>query len=198
VISQRHIYLLGSPWNTLVKIGCSRQPDVRFGSIACASPFPVKLLWVSAKGVDCESYLHRSCKEFHVHGEWFDFKEVDPIAHVQKLIAEEAHRASQPRPEIPNPRQVKAEADFAVIKAIDFAIRRGDPVKIIATRLQTTPSGVRSRLLNRGFKVAKKGNPRLIDVMYERDFSDWLESGQLFYDRFHITSEAVAQIGGAQ
>lgn len=181
-MNTRSVYLLGSPWNTLVKIGCSRTPDVRFGTIATATPFPVKLLWVAPKGVDCESYLHRECKPFHVHGEWFDFKDIDPVEHVKALIVnEDRKRIERPAlPEVPHRNDLRAAADFIVMTGIDTALRGGVAVKVIASKLDppTVPALTR-RLIRNGFKIAKDGTPRLVDTFYGRDFPDWVASGEL-------------------
>lgn len=82
------VYLIGGPTGLPVKIGRTTDLDQRFKYIQAASPVVLSVLWSMRGGSGLERFLHTSLAAFRVHGEWFDFGYLDPIA----TVAEAAKR----------------------------------------------------------------------------------------------------------
>lgn len=70
-----------------VKIGHSYDPEQRSVVIQPDCPFPLQVLWrYEGGGVDLETALHREFKRYHLHHEWFDFGNEDPVAAVSAAV----------------------------------------------------------------------------------------------------------------
>jgi len=80
------VYLIGSPDSRLVKIGRSDDVPQRLADIQRMSPVPLTVLWTTPGGAVLEARLHRRFAGHRAHGEWFDFRDNDPIETVRKEI----------------------------------------------------------------------------------------------------------------
>lgn len=76
------IYLIGPASRRPVKIGYSADPATRLRGIQTMSPTPLDVLWSHPGSRAVESALHRKFNALRLHGEWFDFGELDPVAEV--------------------------------------------------------------------------------------------------------------------
>lgn len=94
------VYVIGSRRSALVKIGTSTTPDRRLAELQCGSPVPLAILWHVEGGATLESLLHRHFKHLRRHGEWFDFRGLDPVAEVSAaVVAVRSERTVEELPE---------------------------------------------------------------------------------------------------
>lgn len=70
----QHVYFIKAKKVNLVKVGAARNPAQRLKSLQIGSPVELKLLFVIPYGgYMIESKLHKDFKQFHNHGEWFNY-----------------------------------------------------------------------------------------------------------------------------
>jgi hypothetical protein len=86
VADQEHVYVIGSPGSSIVKIGRTTNLANRLAAIQRMSPVPLKVLWTHPGGNELESNLHRYFASRRSHGEWFDFRAGDPVGSVRTAV----------------------------------------------------------------------------------------------------------------
>ncbi|UNZ20599.1 GIY-YIG nuclease family protein [Streptomyces sp. 891-h] len=82
-----HVYVIGVPGSSTVKIGRSVDVQKRLKEIQRMSPVPLQVLWIHPGGHELETNLHRHFKARRSHGEWFTFDD-DPLEMVRRAVAE--------------------------------------------------------------------------------------------------------------
>lgn len=83
------IYLIGCEENSTVKIGWTRDLEVRLGAIQRMSPVKVRIIRQIKGDRALETRLHKVFDARRTHGEWFDFTGADPVALVQAAMTDE-------------------------------------------------------------------------------------------------------------
>lgn len=81
------VYIIGSKQARPVKIGTSIDSPKRLASIQMMSPVILEILHEHPGEYDLEAWLHTKFKRYRIHGEWFDFGELDPVATVSAAIS---------------------------------------------------------------------------------------------------------------
>lgn len=84
------VYVIAQPGSPIVKIGrSSAHPEARFQAIRTMSPVPLALraFWCTDElDYSAELELHMRFASRRMHGEWFDFEGVDPVAAVSRVL----------------------------------------------------------------------------------------------------------------
>lgn len=80
------VYIIGSKQARPVKIGTSTNSPQRLASIQMMSPVILEIFHEHPGEYDLEAWLHTKFKRYRIHGEWFDFGELDPVATVSAAI----------------------------------------------------------------------------------------------------------------
>lgn len=78
-----NVYLMLDESTGLVKIGRSKNPNVREQTLLSRSP-SIRLLWHTSAYPSEEKFLHRLYKSVRVRGEWFDLSDND-IENIKSL-----------------------------------------------------------------------------------------------------------------
>jgi hypothetical protein len=65
------VYFIATEDRSMVKIGCSKSPPNRLGSLACWSPNPLVILAAVRGSIKDEHALHERYFDLHSHHEWF-------------------------------------------------------------------------------------------------------------------------------
>lgn len=78
----------------------------------------------------------------------------------------------------------KARADLELLRDVDARYRDGQTVEEIAQAHGITSGApTLSRTVSRlGFRFERKGGLKLVDSLFSRPFTDWIESGELVAD----------------
>lgn len=107
-MSDEVVYVIGTPANTVVKIGRTTRLVKRLADIQRMSPVPLAVLWTHPGGHELETNLHRHFAKIRSHGEWFTFDE-DPVAAIQRAVLNAPWNAPkpprlkpQPKPRLPS------------------------------------------------------------------------------------------------
>jgi hypothetical protein len=74
------LYVIGVVGATPIKIGVSVDPKERLAYLQTGSPLPLVLLWKIPGSFELEGDLHTFFDPYRLHGEWFEFGSVDPVA----------------------------------------------------------------------------------------------------------------------
>lgn len=83
------VYVIGNADNRLVKIGTTGVSSLaRLAGIQTMSPSILTVLWTTPGDQTLEHQLHYRFRAERRHGEWFDFGDRDPVAEVDKAVAE--------------------------------------------------------------------------------------------------------------
>lgn len=99
------VYVIGTPQSQIAKVGVSNTPARRLRQIQSMSPLPLQILWTCTGGYDLERRLHAYLRPYRSHGEWFDFRGLDPVATVQSAVAAiEQQEAESPEASKPTSR----------------------------------------------------------------------------------------------
>ncbi|MFJ7138030.1 GIY-YIG nuclease family protein [Streptomyces fungicidicus] len=98
-----HVYVIGSPGSTVVKLGTTTQLTKRLRALQLSSPVSLEVLWSAPGDRDDEAALHQHFSAFRQHGEWFDFGSEDPVAAVRLAFAAglPVQRAGETQPRLP-------------------------------------------------------------------------------------------------
>jgi hypothetical protein len=86
VSDEEHVYVIGSPGTSMVKIGRTTNIANRLAAIQRMSPAHLAILWTHTGGCELETNLHRHFASRRSHGEWFDFGDEDPVQRVQEAV----------------------------------------------------------------------------------------------------------------
>ncbi|MFB7467285.1 GIY-YIG nuclease family protein [Streptomyces sp. NPDC056224] len=85
-----YVYVIGSSGSAHVKIGTSISPEKRLKELQTGNPGRLELLWCTPGGRDLESALHKVFDEYRTEGEWFDFREVQPVGAIPLAVYQRA------------------------------------------------------------------------------------------------------------
>lgn len=81
------VYVLGLEGLSVVKIGMSRNLEMRLASLQTSAPGRLSVLWTTPGGRELEKRLHQQFAPYRTHGEWFDLTPLgDPLTVVQEAI----------------------------------------------------------------------------------------------------------------
>jgi hypothetical protein len=80
------VYVIGAPGGSVAKIGHAKHLRRRLSQIQTGHPAKIEVLWSIEGGIRLESGLHDDLHEYRVHGEWFDFGTLDPVATVKEAV----------------------------------------------------------------------------------------------------------------
>jgi|SRR6185312_9121574 len=80
------VYVIGHDGSNVVKIGKADDPVFRLGTIQRMSPVKLEERARFDGGYRLETALHRKFKHLRIHGEWFDFGGLDPLAEVKRAV----------------------------------------------------------------------------------------------------------------
>lgn len=86
------VYLIGSRQARPVKIGTTIRTTKRLNDIQAMSPVPLEVLFEHPGEYDLETWLHARFRRYRLHGEWFDFGDLDPVETVRGGIGEYERR----------------------------------------------------------------------------------------------------------
>jgi hypothetical protein len=78
------VYVIGELGSSIVKIGTTENTRSRLRQIQTGHPHKLHVRWSFGGSVELEDYLHRRFTELRLEGEWFDFRDADPVAEVDK------------------------------------------------------------------------------------------------------------------
>ncbi len=76
------VHLVSEPGSFVAKIGTTTNLDQRLASLRSRHSRTLVLRWSFHGNTELEFYLHRCFKHLALGGEWFDFKEGDPVQRV--------------------------------------------------------------------------------------------------------------------
>lgn len=82
------VYLIGPAKPHIAKIGHSIAPKKRLQQMQTGSPLPLVMLWTCPGGRRLEERLHICLSPYRIHGEWFDFLDLDPVDTVRQAVGE--------------------------------------------------------------------------------------------------------------
>lgn len=93
------VYLIGAEGTAAVKIGTANDVTRRLREIQYMSPVELTVLWTCPGDVTLEHSLHSYFATKRSHGEWFVFKDEDPVAVVRAAVesGEASRTAHVPR-----------------------------------------------------------------------------------------------------
>ena len=95
-IPANHVYLIGELDTSVAKIGHSRSIALRLATIQAMSPVRLHVLAVAYGNRPIESALHKHFAAFRIHGEWFDFGDIDRVSAFLAAVEEmERERAAR-------------------------------------------------------------------------------------------------------
>lgn len=81
------VYVLGIGGLPMVKIGMSKNVEVRLSSLQTSAPGRLSVLWTTPGGRELEKRLHQRFDRYRTHGEWFDLTPLgDPLTVVQEAV----------------------------------------------------------------------------------------------------------------
>ena len=87
------VYCIRELGSTTYKIGFSKHPLQRRGKLQTGNSRILELVWqqMVSKPKLAETQMHDAVKEYHVHGEWYDFKGLyqDEVKQMMQDLAEE-------------------------------------------------------------------------------------------------------------
>lgn len=95
------VYLIGPAGTHTAKIGHSTAPSSRLCEMQVANHTRLAILWTCPGGLRLEQRLHHHLASYRLHGEWFDFGELDPGSVVRQAVAEIYRIGDQPAPHVP-------------------------------------------------------------------------------------------------
>lgn len=81
-----HVYVIGEPGSSIVKIGFSKAPEKRLWFLQVGSPVPLSLQATFEGDQSLEAELHRFFGAHHVRGEWFRLGD-NPVEEVRAAVA---------------------------------------------------------------------------------------------------------------
>lgn len=85
-MEEDQVYVIGTSDSSVAKIGVSNAPQRRLRQIQSMSPLRLQVLWACPGSYDLEAALHAHFNVYRSHGEWFDFRGLDPVKVVQDAL----------------------------------------------------------------------------------------------------------------
>jgi hypothetical protein len=85
--SESCVYLIGAAGSTVAKIGKSTDVQGRRGALQTGSPVKLEILATVPGDIDLEGALHAHFEPQRLHGEWFDFGEMDRVESFRQALA---------------------------------------------------------------------------------------------------------------
>jgi hypothetical protein len=82
------VYLIGGDDITRYKIGHAAAVRERLAALNVASPFPLRVFATFQGGRGLETELHEHFDRWRVHGEWFEFGELDAVRVTAQAVAQ--------------------------------------------------------------------------------------------------------------
>jgi hypothetical protein len=76
------VYVVGERGKSIVKIGTTTNTDARLDALRRSHGGKLIYRWLYDGNVELEYHLHRYFRLLALGGEWFDFKDADPVASV--------------------------------------------------------------------------------------------------------------------
>lgn len=83
---RRHVYLIGAPASSVVKIGTAINAKRRLQAIQVSSPIRLEVRWETLGGRPLEQSLHDAFDQYRIQGEWFDFGPLNPVVEVKRHL----------------------------------------------------------------------------------------------------------------
>lgn len=80
------VYVIGARNSSVVKIGRAIDVPKRLMEIQIGNPERLVVHWHTPGGCGLERWLHGEFRPFHKLGEWFDFKELNPINEITGAV----------------------------------------------------------------------------------------------------------------
>jgi len=83
VVKKHYLYAISNGQE--IKLGMSSDINKRLKTLQTSNPSELVLLWkyyianTPKEAINIERMLHRSCKEFHIRGEWFTMACIDTV-----------------------------------------------------------------------------------------------------------------------
>ncbi|MDH2393922.1 GIY-YIG nuclease family protein [Streptomyces sp. HNM0663] len=81
-----NVYAIAAIGTSMVKIGASSNPAGRVTAFQIGCPLELRLLGNWWGGSLVENYLHHAFATKRVRGEWFDFKDEDPLPLIEATV----------------------------------------------------------------------------------------------------------------
>lgn len=107
------VYAIGTESGSVVKIGFSENPSARLGDLQVGNPDQLKVHAQWSGTVHLEQILHIAFAHYRVRGEWFDFRELDPVSTIGRMIqlivrnSYAAAMAPEPANPLPKARKIR-------------------------------------------------------------------------------------------
>lgn len=89
-----YVYAIQSPYPRLIKIGFSKNPEVRLAELQIGSPRKLRLLDQWAGTADHEREIHRRLSQFRQHGEWFKVSAERAAEVIETVTGKPSERAA--------------------------------------------------------------------------------------------------------
>lgn len=121
------VYVIGVPGSKVVKIGVARDVESRLRGIQNGNPAKLEVLWRTPGSYELEKKLHRKFRPFRVQGEWFDFKQSDPVACVAAMVAHLSDAVGR------DPAAFDPDAEKPEYQADRYGCRRLTPLEALVT-----------------------------------------------------------------
>lgn len=81
------VYAIGAEGSSVVKIGVTTDLAKRLAGIQNGNPNRLVVRWKAPGDRMLEKWLHVKFQRHRMSGEWFDFRDQDPIAAIQDAVA---------------------------------------------------------------------------------------------------------------
>ncbi|MGW0904983.1 GIY-YIG nuclease family protein [Streptomyces sp. NPDC002853] len=78
------VYAIGERDSSIVKIGTTENARSRLRQIQTGHPHKLHVRWSFGGSVELEDYLHKRFDHLRLEGEWFDFRDADPVTEISK------------------------------------------------------------------------------------------------------------------
>lgn len=121
------VYVIGVPGASVVKIGVARDVESRLRGIQNGNPAKLEVLWRTPGSYDLEGELHKKFRRFRKQGEWFDFKESNPVACVALVVAHLTDTVGL------DPAVFDPDANKPEYQADEIGCRRLTPIESVVT-----------------------------------------------------------------
>jgi hypothetical protein len=82
----RKVYLVRADGTNMYKVGTSKDVDSRINGIKTGCPYELTLIKTIDGGIGTENHLHENFKDFRKKGEWFEFKNIEPVIVYMTMI----------------------------------------------------------------------------------------------------------------
>ena len=132
--SRSVVYRIGSDETHKVKIGKSIHPERRLADIQRMSPVELRILWTHPGDLALESALHDEFASYRLHGEWFDFGDLNPAATIAAAAERIEARWEREAAQYAALAAARTEEDRAFAHALRARARDREPADDIPLR----------------------------------------------------------------